>query len=119
MREFGGEFQQARRLYRERRLRDEMLGYSLFGEPAWDILLELYAARCEDRPVSVMIACIGAAVSVAEGLETISLLEEHSLIERIRHGAGESASWIVLTEAGFQQMTELLRQLLDARGGGG
>ena len=57
---------------------------------------------------------MGAAVPVRQGLDAISLLEEQRLIEPIRQGAGESASWIVLTELGFDQMTQLLRQLLAA-----
>jgi hypothetical protein len=35
----------ARRRYNERRLRDSSLGRELFGEAAWDILLDLYASE--------------------------------------------------------------------------
>jgi hypothetical protein len=36
--------EEARRHYRLRRMRDQEFGPALFGEPAWDILLDLYIA---------------------------------------------------------------------------
>ena len=42
----------AKRLYRDRRRRADVFNADLFGEPAWDMLLDLYIAACEDRQVS-------------------------------------------------------------------
>ena len=39
----------------------------LFGEPAWDILLDLYIANVENKPVSVSSACIGSAAPPTTG----------------------------------------------------
>lgn len=47
---------------RARRLREQMFSPELFADPAWDMLLDLYAARLERRRVSVSSLCIAAAV---------------------------------------------------------
>jgi hypothetical protein len=39
----------ARLLHRERRTRDAYMSEGLFGEPAWDILLDLFACQAEGR----------------------------------------------------------------------
>src|SRR3546814_5166237 len=47
---------------RERRWREQFLAADLFADPAWDMLLDLYAACYERRQVSVSTLCIAAAV---------------------------------------------------------
>lgn len=50
----------ARQAYALRRKRAAIFGNpELFGEPAWDILLDLYIAHAEAKPVSVSSACSG------------------------------------------------------------
>ena len=51
-----------RRIIRQRRMRDEYFGSDMFADPAWDILLDLYAAKLERHRVSVSSLCIAAAV---------------------------------------------------------
>ncbi len=51
----------AREIYKARRLRDAVLP-RLFGEPAWDILLDLFASEAEHIDVSVSSACLAAGV---------------------------------------------------------
>jgi len=53
----------ARQTYDDRRRRNKIFqSEELFGEPAWDILLDLFIAAKERRRVSVTSACIGSAV---------------------------------------------------------
>jgi len=52
----------ARHTYRRRRSRILFFEESLFGEPAWDLLLDLFIAAKERKRVPVTSACIGAAV---------------------------------------------------------
>ena len=59
----------ARKAYALRRKRAALFGNpDLFGEPAWDILLDLYIAAGEGKPVSVSSACIGSAAPATTGL---------------------------------------------------
>ncbi|WP_225205654.1 helix-turn-helix domain-containing protein [Novosphingobium huizhouense] len=87
----------AKRLYRDRRRRGDMFDADLFGEPAWDMLLDLYIAACEDRQVSTTSACIGANVPVATGLRWIQLLENQGLIARKADPRDARRVWISLT----------------------
>ena len=73
----------ARRLYRDRRARGPLFGdENLFGEPAWDLLLDLFIAAKERKRVPVTSACIGAAVPTTTALRWLTLLEERGLILR-------------------------------------
>jgi hypothetical protein len=73
----------ARTLYADRRRRDELFRLpGMFGEPAWDILLDLFIATHEGRTVSVSSACIGSAVPQTTALRWLRFLEAKELIER-------------------------------------
>jgi DNA-binding MarR family transcriptional regulator len=73
----------ARMLVADRRRRDRVFAeYDIFGEPGWDILLDLYAAHSERRDVSVSSACIAAAVPPTTALRWIQMLTEKALLTR-------------------------------------
>lgn len=65
-----------------RRMRDQFFEPALFADPAWDMLLDLFAARLEHARVSVSSLCIAAAVPPTTALRWISTLSEAGLIER-------------------------------------
>jgi DNA-binding MarR family transcriptional regulator len=72
----------ARAHLRLRRSRDQFLPAYLFSEPAWDILLDLFAADVEGRSVSVSSACIAASVPTSTALRWLTKLENQGLVER-------------------------------------
>lgn len=73
----------ARRLYRDRRARGGLFGdEALFGEPAWDLLLDLFIAAKERKRVPVTSACIGAAVPTTTALRWLAVMEDRGLILR-------------------------------------
>jgi len=68
-----------------RRRRDRRLffdDHSLFGEPAWDLLLDLFIAGLERKLLPVTSACIGAAVPTTTALRWLTLLEQRGLVIR-------------------------------------
>lgn len=65
-----------------RRNREQFFDGELFADPAWDILLELYAAELGQQRVSVGSLCLGAAVPATTALRWISTLENKGLIKR-------------------------------------
>ena len=67
---------------RVRRNRDRYFDSKLFADPAWDILLELYAAELGQRRVAVSSLCIGAAVPATTALRWIKTLEQKGMIQR-------------------------------------
>lgn len=72
----------ARRYLRLRRERDALFPERLFADPAWDILLDLFAAGVEGRTVSISSACIAAAVPPTTALRWLTRLEEYGLVRR-------------------------------------
>jgi hypothetical protein len=72
----------AREKIRERRWREQFLAADLFADPAWDMLLDLYAAFYERRQVSVSSPCIAAAVPATTALRWIKTMTDAGLFER-------------------------------------
>ena len=71
-----------RAIIRARRLRDQFFGPDLFADPAWDILLDLYAAHLEKQRVAVSSLCIAAAVPATTALRWIKTLTDIGLLVR-------------------------------------
>ncbi len=65
-----------------RRMRDNHFDADLFADPAWDILLDLLAARLENSSVSVSSLCIAAAVPATTALRWITGMTENGLLLR-------------------------------------
>lgn len=71
-----------RGIIRARRLRDQYFRGELFADPAFDTLLDLYAARLEGRRVAVSSLCIAASVPATTALRWIRALTEKGLFIR-------------------------------------
>ncbi|QDX26851.1 hypothetical protein FPZ54_13100 [Sphingomonas suaedae] len=82
---------------RARRLRDQHFSAELFADPAWDMLLDLYAARLEGRRVSVSSLCIAAAVPPTTALRWIGTMHEGALFEREPDARDRRRAHITLT----------------------
>ena len=67
---------------RARRLRDHFFNAEFFADPAWDMLLDLMAARLEQQRVAVSSLCIAAAVPPTTALRWIKTLSDHGLLVR-------------------------------------
>ncbi|MEG3181492.1 hypothetical protein [Sphingomonas sp. LT1P40] len=83
---------------RARRLRDQHFPSELFADPAWDMLLDLYAARLEGRRVSVSSLCIAAAVPPTTALRWIGTLHDANLFGREADPTDKRRAHITLTE---------------------
>lgn len=95
----------ARSIYRGRRLRHRIFpDESLFGEPAWDILLDLFIAEMDSKPLSVTAACIGAAVPTSTALRWIAILEERGFLSRNNDPADARRVFLRLTGEGYAKM---------------
>ena len=74
--------EEIRKILRLRRLRERHFDPSLFADPAWDMLLDLMAARVEGERVAVSSLCIAASVPPTTALRWIKALSDHNLFER-------------------------------------
>lgn len=78
----GLEAGEIRAMIRARRLRDQYFSGELFADPAWDMLLDLMAARLEEKRVAVSSLCIAAAVPPTTALRWIKALTDRGLFVR-------------------------------------
>lgn len=99
----------ARKIYAVRRRRETIPGTAgLFGEPAWDIILDLFIAARESRRVSLANACAGAAAPEASALRWIAILERRGLI--ISEGPAHNRH-LKLSQKTYESLIDYFRRL--------
>jgi len=102
----------ALRTYRERRRRNEIFADdTLFGEPAWDILLDLFVAGEKNKRVAVTSACIGSGVPSTTALRWLNVLELRGLVEREDDNQDARRSFVRLTPKARDMMVEYFTHL--------
>jgi hypothetical protein len=72
-----------RAIIRLRRMRDRFFRSDLFADPAWDMLLDLMAARLERMRVAVSSLCIAAAVPPTTALRWIKTMTDNGMFVRV------------------------------------
>ena len=87
-----------RRIIRQRQLRARFFDGDLFADPAWDMLLDLTAARAEHARVSVTSLCIASAVPPTTALRWIGQMTEAGLLERVEDETDRRRAFITLTD---------------------
>ncbi len=96
--------EEIRRLLRLRRLRENFFDPSLFADPAWDMLLDLMAARLEQAQVAVSSLCIAAAVPPTTALRWIKAMTDHGLFERCADPDDGRRIFIRLSDGAMQNL---------------
>jgi hypothetical protein len=98
-----------------RRQRDQIFGRDLLADPCWDLLLDLFIAREEDRRMSIASACLSAPVSADTALRCISHLTDVGLVAGLA-GPDESGSrYLVPTDRAAAKLTLYLTRLEQGR----
>jgi len=103
--------QLARALHRERERRAEFFAADLFGEPAWDILLDLYAAAKAGELRSIKSACLSSHAPEATALRYIDQLVGHGLVERKPDRTDKRRKYLSLTPLGERKMQDYLASM--------
>lgn len=101
----------ASEIYRARRRRKRFFATDLFGEPAWDLLLDLFISRLKKKRISVTSACSAADVPSTTALRWLGVLEEAHLIERFDSETDQRVTWVQLTDYGSQIMFEFFEDM--------
>ncbi len=99
-----------RRIIRQRRLRSEYFG-DLFADPAWDILLDLTAARAEHVRVSVTSLCIASGVPPTTALRWIGQMTGAGLLEREEDDSDRRRVFIRLSDKAAEAMARYFAEL--------
>lgn len=102
--------QVAQDLYRFRRSRDALLPPALLGEPAWDMLLDLFIHEVEGRKISVTSLCLASAAPSTTALRYIDLLEKHGLLSRSKCATDQRVTFVHLTRTAMMKLSDLLEQ---------
>lgn len=98
-----------RAMIRARRLREQYFGAELFADPAWDMLLDLMAARLDRQRVAVSSLCIAAAVPATTALRWIKTLTDHGLFVRTADPQDGRRVFIELSDKAAAQLVAYLR----------
>ena len=93
-----------RRILRQRQQRARFFDGELFADPAWDMLLDLTAARAEMKRVSVTSLCIAAAVPPTTALRWIGQLVQTGLLQRVEDRSDRRRAFIELTDKSADSM---------------
>jgi hypothetical protein len=99
-----------RRLIRLRRDRDRHFPADLFGDPAWDMLLDLTAARMEGVDVAVSSLCVAAAVPTTTALRWVRSLSEAGVFVRRTDPGDARRAFITLSDQAHEAMIGWLRR---------
>ncbi|HEX2764028.1 MAG TPA: winged helix DNA-binding protein [Allosphingosinicella sp.] len=98
-----------RSIIRARRLRDHFFRSELFADPAWDMILDLMAARVEKQRVAVSSLCIAAAVPPTTALRWIKTLCDQGVFVRMSDPEDGRRVFIELSEDAAVSMEAYLK----------
>lgn len=98
-----------RAIIRARRLRDNYFRGGLFADPAWDMLLDLFAARLEGARVAVSSLCIAAAVPATTALRWIKALTDRGIFVRSADPQDGRRVYIGLSDEAARALAAYLR----------
>jgi DNA-binding MarR family transcriptional regulator len=102
-------FRVAKALYTLRRRRDAATPVKgLFGEPAWDILLDLFIAYKRGTELQVSSVCLEAGVPSTTILRWIARLEREGLLYRQADTGDLRRRYVRLTQDGLTMMRNIL-----------
>jgi hypothetical protein len=105
-----------RAVIRLRRTRERFFRSDLFADPAWDMLLDLMAARLERMRVAVSSLCIAAAVPPTTALRWIKTMCDNGMFVRTADPEDGRRVFIELSDSAASAMTAYL-SAAKAQGG--
>lgn len=102
----------AERALRNRQSRAEFIGTrEIFGEPAWDMLLDLFIRQTKEEQVSMKTACLQAEAPATTVLRWLKVLEHNGLVGTGQDQADPSRHLIHLTPTGYEGMLRYLESI--------
>lgn len=93
-----------RRILRQRQMRSRYFAGDIFADPAWDMLLDLTAARVEGKQVSVTSLCIASCVPPTTAMRWIGQMIEAGLFRRVEDLSDRRRAFIELTDQSADAM---------------
>lgn len=94
-----------RQIIANRQARGRFFDPELFGDPAWDMLLDLTAAHGEGAQVSVTSLCIAAGVPATTALRWLKQMVEGGIFQRVPDQTDKRRAFIALSETAIAAMS--------------
>lgn len=101
-----------RRIIARRQARARFFDRALFADPAWDILLDLAAARAEHARVSVTSLCIASGVPPTTALRWIGQMTEAGLLRRVEDDTDRRRVFVALTDGAAEAMARYFAEMV-------
>lgn len=101
----------AKNQYRSRRLRERSFDGKMFGEPAWDMLLELFAAELNGERISTSNLILSSAAPSSTALRWLKYLERLGLVSKIASHVDGRVQYQRMTSAGMDSMTKYFEKM--------
>lgn len=104
--------QTARKAYRDRQSRSAFVGSrEIFGEPAWDMLLDLFIKQTEEEEITCKCANLSDEAPLSTEVRWLKVLEQHGLISCQPDPDDGARSLIHLTPVGYEGMLRYLESI--------
>ena len=102
--------------YAERRLRDRLFDDpEIFGEPAWDALLDIAHSETKGERLAVTSACIGSCAPPTTALRWLKVLEERGLVTREADSSDARRSFVKMTAEGRRKVERYFQEVKRLR----
>jgi DNA-binding MarR family transcriptional regulator len=113
-------YQMARATVKSRKLRSRVLPNSMFGEPAWDMLLALYVVDRRGARETISKLCLSSGAPSTTALRWLDYLEQQKLVARRQSSTDRRVVFVDLTDSGREAVetyfAELYREGLASPG---
>lgn len=84
--------------------RRDIFGKAPFGEPAWEMLLQLHCAHLQGRKECLKSLCAASGVAATTALRWIQYLEDRKWVQRQGDPCDHRRSFVSLTQKGVDAM---------------
>lgn len=105
-----------RKIIRNRQLRSNFFDGAIFADPAWDMLLDLTAARAEHVRVTVSSLCIASNVPSSTALRWIRQMTDMGLILREDDDGDKRRTFLSLSDGAALAMAKYFAELDVVKG---
>lgn len=86
----------------------------MFGEPAWDMMLDLFIRRNDRSTTSISSLCIAASVPQTTALRWVTAMVAAGIFVREQDPFDRRRSYVELSADVRERMAQLLQSMLDA-----
>ncbi|HYE28402.1 MAG TPA: hypothetical protein VEA61_09245 [Allosphingosinicella sp.] len=98
-----------RAMIKARSMRSAYISNVPLGDPAWEVLLDLLAARLENKQVSASSLCIAAGIPSSSAMRLIDTLANRGVVIRSRDPRDARRTFIELSNTCESQLRNYLR----------